>query len=93
MTRSREGDDELPPLTVPYLESVRRAGAYEKLLAALWRHVWVRDIYSGAGTCRECGAFGEERATIRHQPGCALFGQDPALLAQMDAFDAMPEVV
>lgn len=62
------------------------------LLVALWRLAWSDD-----GTvehyCQICGACGLEKPTIKHQAGCALFGRDRALLAQLDAFDTMPEKV
>lgn len=60
------------------------------LLTALWRLAW--NLWGG-WHCQICGGHADEKLNVRHQPGCALFGQDPALLAQLDAFDAMPEVV
>ena len=76
------------------------------LLAALWRlafdHVNIDDDYGGGEryTCTICGAndrsWGEAPAfkdAVHHIPGCALFGVDRTILAQLDAFDAMPEPV
>lgn len=63
------------------------------LLAALWRLAWTTGPRGFEHFCLICDAYGPDKAAVKHQPGCALFGQDPALLAQMDAFDAMPEVI
>lgn len=69
------------------------------LLAALWRLNWFWSTFYNSGewstewTCHGCLCHAEEKHLVRHAPGCALFGVDPALLAQMDAFDAMPEKV
>lgn len=63
------------------------------LLAALWRNIWNDHPSGQQHRCLECLASGPEKHLVKHQPGCALFGQDPALLAQMDAFDAVPEPV
>lgn len=60
------------------------------LLAALWRLAWE---HIAVWRCRICNAHGDKKHLVKHQPGCALFGQEPALLAQMDEFDAMPESI
>lgn len=60
------------------------------LIVTLWRLAWEHIV---VWRCRICNAYGDEKHLVRHAPGCALFGQDPALLAQIDAFDAMPEPV
>ena len=67
----------------------------DRMLAALWRCIWhpyltvttptVRLVEEYA--CRECHAHGPVKAAVRHVPGCALFGLDPALLAGLDAFE------
>lgn len=62
-----------------------------KLLAALWRHVIVYGTHSEEWLCRECWAHAAVKHEIRHAPGCALFGLDPALLAQLDEFDKVGE--
>ncbi len=76
------------------------------LLAALWRLALdvdpIDSDYGGGERCRcmICGAelrsWDDDRvnkAAVRHAPGCALFGVDRTILAQLDAFDAMPEPV
>ena len=76
---------------VPTMTTRTMTALEHKLLAALWRHVMKpgpRDYL-----CLECRAHGPVKHLVQHAPGCALFGLDPALLAQMDAFDAMPEAV
>lgn len=61
------------------------------LVTALWRLAWRQ---WGGWFCQVCGAsHGDDKLQVKHQPGCALFGQDPALLAQMDEWDRMPENV
>ena len=61
------------------------------LLTALWRHVWQR--WPHYVRCLECDTAGAIPAAVKHAPGCALFGVDRTILAQLDAFDAMPEPV
>ena len=61
------------------------------LLAALWR-LALRPMARGY-LCLECRAHGPVKHLVQHQPGCALFGVDRSILAQLDAFDAMPEPV
>lgn len=71
------------------------------LLTALWRNIWAKTLDLADNPkparryyrCQECGVKVVVKHEAKHQPGCALFGQDPALLAQLDAFDAMPEVI
>lgn len=63
------------------------------LLTALWRNVWWEGNHGRTFHCGECEAYGPDKAIVQHQPGCALFGVDRTILAQLDAFDAMPEPV
>ena len=61
------------------------------LLTALWQLAWHQ---WGGWFCQICGAgHGDDKLQVKHQPGCALFGVDRTILAQIDAFDAMPEPV
>lgn len=63
----------------------------DRLLAALWRNIW--DATKGQNyqraewVCRECRAHAPEKHEVAHAAGCALFGQDRALLASLDALD------
>lgn len=59
-----------------------------RLLAALWRLAWrVNPYLTKPCMCQICGAAGVHKAAVTHAAGCALFGQDKALLASLDALE------
>ena len=58
-----------------------------KLLAALWRQAMWYCLEGRTWNCAECDACGKVKHHIAHQPGCTLFGLDPALLASLDSFE------